>query len=123
MAPDQVSRLIRDLDSGHFAVRQKAGRTLEALADLAEAPLRQALAKRPSLEVRRRIEALLAQLPRTRWRAVRAVAVLEHMNMPQARTCLAALAKGAPGVRLTEEARDTLERLTHIKRSVNKTNQ
>src|SRR5206468_3128357 len=54
--PEGVARLIADLDSPRFAVRQKALAELQRLGESAEASLRRALADRPNLEVRRRIE-------------------------------------------------------------------
>src|SRR5262249_9643901 len=59
---ERASRLVAELDSGKFAVRQQAAEALARLGDAAEAPLRRALAGRPSAELRRRSEALLARL-------------------------------------------------------------
>ena len=44
-------------------------------------------------------------------RTMRAVEILEHIATPAARDLLAEWAKGAPGARLTEEAKASLERL------------
>ena len=44
-------------------------------------------------------------------RALRAAEVLEHIGTPEARQVLEALAKGAPGHRLTEAAAAALRRL------------
>jgi HEAT repeat protein len=51
---------LRDLDDDSFATRQAASRGLEKLGIAAKPFLREALKRRPPLEVRRRIEALLA---------------------------------------------------------------
>jgi hypothetical protein len=115
--PKQLASLIADLDSNRFSVRQTASNELASLEELAEPALRQALANKPSPEARRRLEALLDRiqtrtLPSEQLRAVRAVAVLEHVASPEARRLLAALAKGAPEARLTQEAKASLERLT-----------
>src|SRR5262249_34861951 len=59
-APEQLARWVAELDSAVFADREKASRELERQVDLAEPFLRKALAGDPSPEVRRRIEALLA---------------------------------------------------------------
>jgi WD40 repeat protein len=111
-----VRRLLADLDSDEFAVRERATREMEKLGAEAEPALRQALAGPLSLEVRRRVERMLRSPARTRWsaqmlRRLRAVQALERAGTPAARQALAALARGAPDARLTEEARAALERL------------
>lgn len=114
--PGRLSQLLADLDSDQFEVRQKAQEGLKALGDRAEAALQQARKKRPSLEVVRRIELLLARLrgpikdPET-LRAVRAIAVLEDISTPAAQKVLKDLASGAEGVRITREAKAALGRL------------
>jgi WD40 repeat protein len=112
--PERLRRLIADLDSEQFAVRKSASEELRRLDLLAEPALRKALDGKPSLESRRRIEELLAvyQGPAVRAetrRAVRAAAVLEHMDSEGSRRLLAKLAAGAPEARLTREARATLD--------------
>jgi WD40 repeat protein len=111
-----LKKLLADLGSERCAVRDKAQAALERVGDLAEGALRQALAKAPSLEVRRRLEGLLARLQRPvtqpeAMRSVRAVAVLEAIATLAARALLAELAAGAPDARLTREALDSLGRL------------
>jgi WD40 repeat protein len=113
--PARVLRLVADLDSDRFAVREEAARELDCLGEAAAPALRRALRQKPSLEVSRRIEGLLAKLE---WlqspelaRGVRAVEVLEQVGTPAAVEVLAALAKGAPEFRLTQEAKASLERL------------
>jgi hypothetical protein len=114
--PARLRRLLADLGSEGFPVRNRAQAELEALGDLAEPALRQALKGKPALEVERRIQGLLGKLrgpvqrPDTR-RAVRAVAVLEDIGTPEARQILTAVAAGAPGARLTKDAQTALERL------------
>ena len=110
----RIRRLIADLDSDRFGVRQRATKELEAVAELAAPVLRQALAQRPSPEVRRRAEGLLARLDSLRpeqVRGVRAVEVLEHIGTPEAQDILDSLARGTPEARLTQEAKTSLERL------------
>jgi hypothetical protein len=112
----RMTRLIADLDSDRIAVREKAAQELEQLGDIAEPALRKALAGPPSAEVRRRAGQLLERLggPVTApglLRSLRAVEVLEHIGTPGAREVLESLARGAPGGRLTREARASLERL------------
>jgi WD40 repeat protein len=55
------ARLIADLDSDRFEVRDKASRQLEQAGAAAEFALRLALQGQPSVEVRRRIDELLSQ--------------------------------------------------------------
>ncbi len=106
--------MIAALDSTEFAERERAAEELEKLAETAAADLRQILTRKPALEVRRRIEALLEKidgLPHGRQlQALRALEVLEHIDTPETRKVLRKLAEGAGGARLTQEARQTLER-------------
>ncbi|HTU89062.1 MAG TPA: hypothetical protein VMF69_03095 [Gemmataceae bacterium] len=114
--PQHLRRLLTDLDSEQFAVREKVQKELEILGDLAEPALRQTLANKPSLEIRQRVRAVL-ELLRDPVRqpellqALRAVAVLEDIGAPEARRLLQELAKGAPEARLTREAKASLKRL------------
>jgi hypothetical protein len=115
VAPARLKKLLDDLDSKQFAVREQATKELEALADLAAAALDERLAGKASLEAQRRLEALREKLdgppPPPLLRALRAVEVLEHIATPEARQLLAALAAGAPGHRLTAEAAASVQRL------------
>jgi hypothetical protein len=112
---ERFERLIRDLDSDDFQVREKATQELEKAIENAEPSLRLALEGKPSLDVQRRIERLLdkqgATVTEERTRTVRALEVLEEMNTPEARKLIEGLAKGAPGAWLTQEAKASLERL------------
>ncbi len=112
----RLRRLLADLESEQFAVREKAQTELQGLGDLAEPALRQALADKPSLEMRRRVQAVLDQLrgPVTQpelLRSLRAVAVLEDIATPEARRLLETLAAGAAEARQTREAKAALRRL------------
>jgi WD40 repeat protein len=114
--PAKIEQLVKDLNHARYAVRQKSMHDLEALRDVAEPALRQAL-KGASLEVRRRVEGLLAKLgeadlPPERLRELRAVEALERAGTAEAVAVLRRLAGGAPEARLTREARGSLERLT-----------
>jgi WD40 repeat protein len=114
--PEQILQLIADLSSPRFAVRQKAFMELQYLEEAAEGPLRRMLAEQPSLELRRRVEALLQEIDEkppdlTLLRALRAVEVLERIGGPDATKLLATLASGAAEARLTREAKATLKRL------------
>jgi RNA polymerase sigma factor (sigma-70 family) len=111
----RIARLVTDLDKGQFVVREKATKELEGLGESAEPTLREALSERPSLETRRRIQGLLEKLAAPsggRLRLLRALEVLEHMSSDKARAVLKTLATGAPGARLTEEARAAVGRFS-----------
>jgi WD40 repeat protein len=108
-----VKRLLAELDSDEFAVREAAAARLEALADSA-APALRAAAGSSSPEVRRRAEELLAKLDGASGeslRQLRAVEALERAGTPQARQLLEELAAGLPEARLTREAAAALKRL------------
>lgn len=110
-----IDRLIADLDSEQFTVRQKAARELRALGDDAEPALRKMLAGKPSTEQRLRVKELLQEIETARspdrLRQLRAVEVLERLGTADARTLLKMMAEGAPAARLTREAKASLERL------------
>jgi WD40 repeat protein len=114
--PARLARLVAELDSDVFAVRERATQELAALGEAAAPALEQVLRGRASAEARHRASQLLADtrpsaMPPARWRALRAVEVLERIGTAEAREVLTALAAGAPGARLTEEARGSLQRL------------
>jgi len=116
--PDQklMAQLIKHLENDRYPVRSRAALELAKLGELAEPNLRQRLTKQPSLEVQRRIEQLLRQLQGTTdtpnaIQAMRALEVVEKIGSPGARGLLEKIARGFPGSRLTQEARDALERL------------
>ncbi|MGH7172634.1 MAG: sigma-70 family RNA polymerase sigma factor [Gemmataceae bacterium] len=109
-----VARLIADLNSDDFAVRQKATEELGKLGDATAPALRHALAGKPSLEMRRRIQQLLDQTrdwTAERLRDHRGIQALEHLGTLQAKEVLEALAAGAPGASRTEAAKAALRRL------------
>jgi hypothetical protein len=119
VSPEAVARLIADLDAENFKTRQNARRELAKLGEECEPALRGALAKRPSVELRRSLQELLSQLDEERkgspsgdvLRGARAVEVLEQIGTPEARQVLKTLATGAPLARLTHEAQATLQRI------------
>ena len=102
------------MDSADFAVRQAAFTELQRLSDRIEGQLRQALAGEPSLEAKRRIEALLANSvapTAERLSQSRALEALEQIATPDALRLLEALTAGEPSARLTREAAATRDRL------------
>jgi hypothetical protein len=119
----RVDRLLADLDSEEFEVRERATRELGALGELARPGLQKALEQKPSPEVRRRVQGLLEQLVGQKtspeqlraWREVRAVEVLELIGSPAAKQALADLARSNPETNLTREAKASLKRLAFRK--------
>ncbi len=112
----RLERLLRDLDADAFETRLKATEELEQLVDAAAPALRKKLTERPTLEVRRRIQQILAKLEPSasteRLRVLRAIQVLEYIGTPEARKYLETLAGGLADARLTQEAKAALARLT-----------
>ena len=108
--PKQIAGLIADLDDDRFQVREKATQQLARLGPSAAGALKQALAGRSSLEVRRRIEGLLEPLETTeRLRAWRAIEVLEYIGSTDAQEILETLSLG------NDAARTALDRLRRRK--------
>jgi WD40 repeat protein len=113
---DQIAKLIVDLDSPRFAVREQASRTLEGVGEIAIEPLRQARKGKVSAEQAERIDGLLGRLAGSRpsadrLRASRAVAILELIGDEKSQATLAELAKGSDTLPKTREAKAALERL------------
>jgi tricorn protease-like protein len=113
----QIDRLLGDLDSERFAVRDKAMQQLEKLGIQAQPALQRVLKGEPSLEVRRRVEELLDKL--SGWvraadvlQLVRGVEVLEKIGSPEAKDTLHRLAKQTEDTTLAENAREAIKRLT-----------
>jgi hypothetical protein len=114
--PERLKRLLANLDSDQFAERERASVDLEQLNDLAASAMKKALADKPSLEMRRRLEPLLAKLKRPytsaeRLRTLRALEALEHIGNDDAKKILHTMADGAPGTAETEDAKASLKRL------------
>jgi RNA polymerase sigma factor (sigma-70 family) len=110
----KLRELVSNLDDSKFEIRQQALHQLERIAVSAAIQLRAELAAAKSAEVRQSIQRLLDRLNEPTpelLRTVRSIEVLEHIATPAARELLADLAKGAPGARLTEEAKASLSRL------------
>jgi hypothetical protein len=119
---ERLEGLIADLDAPSFKKREQATRELQALGPLAENAVRAALGKRPSLEMRQRLERVQAGLGGTldteTLRSLRAVEVLEVIGTAAARRLLGRLAEGtalAPETVAARAARDRLD-ATHQKR-------
>ncbi|HKI38066.1 MAG TPA: sigma-70 family RNA polymerase sigma factor [Gemmataceae bacterium] len=113
---ERIAKLIAELDDDEFKVRERASEELEKLGAAADAALHRALESKPSAEVRKRIEALLAKrspagMSPERLTALRALEVLELAGTPEARRLIKSLAEGDPAAPATAEAREARERL------------
>jgi hypothetical protein len=119
LSPAELSRLVARLDADDFADRERAEGELRRLGEQALPALRESVKGRSaSLEAQRRIEGLLDALegrsapPGETVRALRAVALLEHLSAQAgARELLEGLARGAPDVWSVQEAKAALQRI------------
>ncbi|HEY7424297.1 MAG TPA: WD40 repeat domain-containing protein [Gemmataceae bacterium] len=109
-----IAQLIAQLDDDAFAVRQKASAALARMGRGVQTPLKETLAKKPSVEVQRRIRAILEKIGDkgdARLRGLRLAAVLEHADVSEARTPLQRLADKDPSEEVRHAARGALKRL------------
>lgn len=106
-----VGQLLTDLDSDRFSMRSQAQEQLAKLGTAAEAQLRNALTRKSSLELRKRVELLLAAIESERFRTRRAIEALELINTAPVRKWLQTLADGPADAWLTREAKESLARL------------
>jgi WD40 repeat protein len=113
--PRRLARLLADLDSDRFEVREAATKQIEEIGELVKPALQKVLIGKPSLEVQRRVEQILTNVEPAhspeQLRILRAVEVLELIGTAEARRLLETLASGAPEARLTREAKASLARL------------
>jgi hypothetical protein len=112
----QIAKLVRDLDSNVYHVREEASAGLARAGVRALPALEKALANPPSLEVKKRAARLAARLDPTELPpedlvALRGVQALEYIGTKEARTLLEQLARGDGGERLGDEASQALARL------------
>jgi hypothetical protein len=121
--PKVLQKLLEDLNSDQYTVRQKASTQLEKLADLAGPALREKLDAKPSLEMRKRIEALIDKLdgPVTLpelLRSLRAVELLELIGNSAGAGAAGQRSAGPPlhrsSPRRGDPARQALESCTEI---------
>jgi WD40 repeat protein len=113
---ERIPQLLADLASETFKVREAASLALGKLGPLVEDDLRKALAAKPTLEVRKRLELLLAALQKVplspeQIQERRAIQVLEWLGTPGAVEVLETLARGAPQLPTVRAAEAALRRL------------
>jgi RNA polymerase sigma factor (sigma-70 family) len=114
-AAEQMGKLIAALDDDDFDKREKATDDLAKLGEQAEPLVKKALAGKPSVEMRRRLEYLTERMRASgdsgeRLQQARALEVLEAMGTPEARALLQELSRGVPEAWLTREAKAALAR-------------
>ena len=112
----RIVRLIAELDSDRFAVRERATEGLARLGEMAGPALRQALGSGVSPEARRRGEDLLKKLLRpddqaARIQGLRVLEVLEQVGSAEARQLLEVLGRRKE-LGLAQAAQASLRRLT-----------
>jgi hypothetical protein len=117
----RAKKLVQDLDDDDAKKRDKAMHDLQEMAAAFEPRLMEIRRDQEPGEVRNRVQLILreareAPVPRRLLAQLRAVSVLEQLGTPQARDVLKSVAAGAPGARLTQEAKEALERLEHPRR-------
>lgn len=112
---DRVRRLIADMDSDMFATREAASGELTRLGRSAAPGLRDALAGKPSLELRLRARRLLGAIEGEEdslsLAYTRGIQVLENIGTKDTREMLKILAGGGEGPHAAGEARAALRRL------------
>jgi WD40 repeat protein len=111
-----LAGLVKKLDDDDFEVRRSAFAALAKEGKTADAPLRAALAGKPSAELARQSKELLTRLGRhgasgEPLRGLRALEVLEWIGTPAARALVEEVARGRPDRPLTREAQATLRRM------------
>jgi hypothetical protein len=112
----RVEKLVADLRSSNYTVREKASEEL-ARIDLQVTPaLETILRDKLSTEAKRRIEKILEAFEAQKaspdgLRAVRAVEALERIGSLESTALLTRLAGGAPHAHLTTSAKEALQRL------------
>jgi WD40 repeat protein len=114
----KIKQWIDELDSDRFQVRESASKELANLVERAEASLRRALARPPSVEAQRRVTRLLDRLPTaaphpTTLATVRSLELLEMINTPEARKFIDELSRGTGDPFGKREAEQTLKRVNH----------
>jgi hypothetical protein len=115
---NEIEKLIADLDNDNFETRKSAEADLTKLGSQAKAALQRALKNKPSLDVSKRLEELLAKLednpmPPEQARLLRGVEILERIGDKDACQMLETLAKGAIEHPLSDEAKAALQRVKH----------
>lgn len=114
VAPAHISRWIADLGSHDFRKRSAASDSLTKIGRKAQQPLEAARKAAQALELRRRLDALLDQIPTESaelLRGLRAIEVAERIGTAAARRLLTTIANRAEASPLSKKANASLQRL------------
>lgn len=109
--PKVLARLLGDLESPTFKVRDQATRALEEMGEAAEEALQRTLATNPALELRQRLQQLLDKRGKEIVRQLRAIEALEQAGTVEATEVLEALAKTSRSPRVVFAANGANKRL------------
>jgi RNA polymerase sigma factor (sigma-70 family) len=117
--PKRIRRLLADLGSDEFTVREAASQALHGLDEQAIPYLEATLKSAVSLEVRLRVQRILEQKQETaitteQLRQIRTVTVLERIGDGASKHLLKKWASGPVGALLTREASAALKRLETV---------
>jgi hypothetical protein len=110
----RLDALLTGLGADEFKEREAASHELIALGDAAEPRLRTVLRGAPSLELKRRTEVILQRIDESRLRSERAIEVLGMIGDSSASKYLSELASGLSGAARTNDAAETLTRLSRV---------
>ena len=105
LQPELVAKLLTDLDSEQYPVRQKATKALDELGEAAEGAVHKMLDSNPTLETQKRLEQFLEKRKKEMIRKLRAIEALEQIG-----TLERAAAFGRPGERDTQSTGGTISR-------------
>jgi WD40 repeat protein len=115
---EKIDKLVLQMDDDRFSAREQASQQAAELGEAAEPFLKESLKSTTSAEARHRVRRLLADiagaplvLTPDQQRTLRAVQILEQIGGSQSREILERLTQGQPSARLTQEAKNALERL------------
>ncbi len=117
--PDKITKMLKDLDSTEFKIRDEATKGLLSYGRWMEGRLREELKAAGSIEVYRRMEDLLTKitqdgslsLKQERLRLYRAMHLLEIAGTPAAVQVFEELARKGPEEAFRDDAKVTLERI------------
>ena len=112
----RLDKLLKDIDSDMFAVRETAQRDLENMGRFIRPAIEKTMRGELSLESRRRLERILERFDTEgatpeHLRTLRGLEILERIATDDARQVLRGIAAGAPDAELTQQAKAALTRL------------
>jgi HEAT repeat protein len=120
--PKRIQRLLADLGSDTFAVRETASKALDGLDQQAIPYLEKALKSSPSLEHRSRVKRIIEQrrsapITSEQLRQIRGVMILELIGDGESKNLLQKWAGGPVGALLTMEASAALKRVESVSKA------